>query len=125
MVALGAVSLAIAWLWLLSPSFAQQISQTPATPAPTPRLVTIATGNKFQELLASSTTGRRTLRILNNNANGDSCWVFVGGGRASKENSAAVLAPGQQYVRYLPFAPSDAIQGTCASSLDTLEVEYQ
>jgi len=64
------------------------------------------------------------LRIINNNANGDSCWVFVGGGRASKENSNVVLAPGQRYVRYWPFAPSDTIQATCASQ-DSLEVEDQ
>jgi hypothetical protein len=125
MVGLGAVSLAIAWLYFLSPSFAQRIDQTPVAAAPTARLTTIETGNKFQELLASSATERRMLRITNNNANGDTCWVFVGVGRATKENSDVVLAAGKQFVRYWPFAPADTIQATCASSLDTLAVEYQ
>jgi hypothetical protein len=88
------IMLAIAWLWLASPSFAQPAHQAPLDPAATPGLVTIETGNKFQELIASSATERRMLRIINNNANGDSCWIFVGGGRASKENSDVVLAPG-------------------------------
>jgi hypothetical protein len=79
-----AVLLAIAWLWLVSPSFAQATHQPPLQPAPTSGLVTIETANKFQGLIASSTTERRFLRIINNNVNGDSCWIFVGGGRASK-----------------------------------------
>jgi hypothetical protein len=45
-------------------------------------------------------------------------------GRASKEASYAVN-PGEDYVRYWPFAPSDAIQATCATSSDTLDMEYQ
>ena len=32
--------------------------------------------------------------MTNNNNNGDSCWVFVGSGQASKEGSYAVL-PGK------------------------------
>jgi hypothetical protein len=64
------------------------------------------------------------LRISNNNTNDDSCWVFVGGGQASKEASYEV-PPGKKYLRYPPFVPSDAIQATCESSSDTLDVEYQ
>ena len=123
MAALGAVLLAIAWLWLASPSFAQPAHQAPLEPVPTSALVTIETGNKFQVLVASSATERRMLRIINNNANGDSCWIFVGGGRASKENSDVVLAPGQRYVRYWPFAPSDTIQATCATRACTAPIE--
>jgi hypothetical protein len=118
----GAASLAITWLWLGSPAFAQP---TPVAPVPTHSLVTIETGNKFQQLLASSAAERRMLRLSNNNTNGDSCWVFVGGGRASKEQSYAVLTPGKVYVRYWPFVPSDTIQVTCTSSSDTLDLEYQ
>jgi hypothetical protein len=114
---LGVVSLAITLL-LGSATFAQ----TP--PAPTRTLVTIGTGNKFQQVLASSGTERRMLRISNNNTNGDSCWVFVGSGRASKESSYPVPS-GKEYLRYPPFVSSDTIQATCASSSDTLDVEYQ
>jgi hypothetical protein len=95
-----------------------------APPAPTDTVVTIETGNKFQQILPASGTERRMLRISNNNTNGHSCWVFVGSGPASKEGSYAVL-PGKEYLRYPPFVPSDAIQATCASSSDTLDVEYQ
>ena len=116
-IVLGVASLAIALL-LKSAAFAQ----TP--PTPTNTVVTIATGNKFQQVLGSSGTERRMLRISNNNTNGDSCWVFVGSGRASKESSYPV-PPGKEYLRYPPFASSDAIQATCASSSDTLDVEYQ
>ena len=116
-IVLGVASLAIALL-LGSAAFAQ----TPL--ALTDTVATIDTGNKFQQVLASSGTERRMLRISNNNTNGDSCWVFVGSGRASKEGSYAVI-PGKEYLRYPPFVPSDAIQATCASSSDTLDVEYQ
>ena len=120
----GAGPLAIACVLSSSPAFAQQISQTSVPPAPTHKSVTIVIGNKFQEVLNASTTALRMLRIGNNNANRDSCWVFVGSGQASKEASYAV-PPGKEYLRYPPFVPSDAIQATCASSSDTLYVEYQ
>lgn len=120
-----AASLAIVSILSCSPAFAQQISQTSAPPAPTDRFVTIVTGNTFQQVLASSTTDRRVLRIGNNNTNGDTCWVFVGTGRASKEESDKALAPGNEYERYWPFAPSDEVQATCASSADTLSLEYR
>jgi len=116
-VVLGVASLAIALL-LGSAAFAQ----TP--PAPTHKSVTIVIGNKFQGVLNASTIALRMLRIRNDNTNGDSCWVFVGSGQASKEGSYEV-SPGEEYLRYRPFVPSDAIQATCASSSDTLDVEYQ
>jgi hypothetical protein len=105
-------------LLLGSKTFAQ------TSPAPTDVVVTINTANKFQQVLASSGTPRRMLRISNNNNADDSCWVFVGSGRASKDASYAV-PPGKEYLRYPPFVPSDAIQATCASSSDTLDLEYQ
>ena len=116
-IVLGVASLAIVLL-LGSRTFAQ------TSPAPTDVVVTINTANKFQQVLASSGTARRMLRIGNNNDNDDSCWVFVGSGRASKEGSYEV-PPGKEYLRYPPFVPSDAIQATCASSSDTLDLEYQ
>jgi hypothetical protein len=114
------VSFAIASILLGSTSFAQQ------PPALTDSLVTVATGNKFQEVVPPDKSGaeRRTLTVQNNNTNGDSCWVYVGSDKASKEGSN-VLAPGKEYARYWPFASSDAVQATCASSSDTLQVEYQ
>jgi hypothetical protein len=116
-IVLSAAALAIALL-LGSATFAQ----TP--PAPTHKSVTIVIGNKFQGVLNASTIALRMLRISNNNTNEDSCWVFVGSSRASKEGSYEVPA-GKEYLRYPPFVPSDAIQATCASSSDTLDVEYQ
>ena len=116
-IVLGVASFAIVLL-LRSTAFAQ----TP--PAPADTVVTIETGNRFQEILAASRTQRRMLRISNKNTNGDGCWVFVGSGRASKEGSYLV-PPGKEYLRYQPFVPSDAIQATCTSSSDTLDVEYQ
>jgi hypothetical protein len=122
---LTAASLAIVSILSCSPILAQQISQASALPAPADSFVTIVTGNTFQQVLASITTDRRLLRITNNNTNGDTCWVFVGTGHASKEKSDKVLTPGDEYERYWPFAPSDEVQATCASSSDTLRVEYQ
>lgn len=118
---LGPASLAIFWLLSSSPIFAQQQS------APTQTAVTIVIGNKFQQILPENDTGkdRRSLIIHNSNTNGDRCWVFVGTGRASTEKSDKVLAPGDEYEQYWPFVPSDEIQATCASSSDTLSVEYQ
>ena len=115
--ALGVASLAIALL-LGSTAFAQ------TSPTPTDTVVTINTANKFQQVLASSGTARRMLRIGNNNTNDDICWVFVGSGPASKEASYPI-SPGEEYLRYPPFVSPDAIQATCESSSDTLEVEYQ
>ena len=116
-IVLGVAWLAIALLFR-STAFAQ------TSPAPNDAVMTINTANKFQQVLASSGAPRRMLRISNNNDNDDSCWVFVGSGRASKEGSYEIR-PGKEYLRYPPFVPSDAIQATCASCSDTLDVEYQ
>jgi len=123
-IVLGAASLIIACLLSPSPIFAQQ---TTPPQQPTEMLVKIVTGNKFQQILPENTAGndRRALTIINNNTNGDSCWVFVGTGGASKEKSDKALAPGDKFVKYWPFVPSDEIQATCASSSDTLSIEYQ
>jgi hypothetical protein len=123
-IVLGVTFIALAYVLSPSPTFAQQISRASRPPAPTHKSVTIVIGNTFQVVLASSGTALRMLRIGNNNANRDSCWVFVGSGQASKEGSYPVL-PGKEYLRYPPFVPSDAIQATCASGSDALDVEYQ
>lgn len=114
-IVLGAVSLAIASMLLGSRVFAQ-------AQEPTGSSVTIAIANKFQQVVPATGTERRAVTIKNNNT--DNCWVYVGGDKASKENSIA-LASASSYIRYWPLAPKDAIQATCASSLDTLFVEYQ
>ena len=119
-IVLLATSFAIASILLGSRAFAQ----TTTPQEPTGNLVTIVTGNKFQQVVPATGTKRRSLTIKNSNTNDESCWVFIGGGRASKDNSI-VLDPGSSYLRYSPFVPSDAIQATCASSSDTLDVEYQ
>ena len=106
-VVLVAASLAIVSILLGSRTYAQ----APAPQEPTGDLVTIVSGNKFQQVVPATGTKRQALTIKNNNTNNDNCWVFIGGGRASKENSI-VLGPGGSYVRYWPFAPTDAIQAT-------------
>ena len=118
------VALAIATIVLGSTTFAQ--SETPSPQTGAGNLVTIATGNKFQQIVPSNNSGtdRRALTIQNNASNGDNCWVYVGSDRASKDGSV-VLAPGKTYDRYWPFVPSDTIQATCASSSDDLYVEYK
>jgi len=115
---LCAGSLAIASIWLGTPSFAQ----TAAAQEPTGSSVTIETANKFQQVVPATGAGRKALTIKNNNS--DNCWVYIGGDKASKDNSIA-LNPGSSYVRYWPFASADVIQATCASGSDTLLVEYQ
>lgn len=90
-------------------------------------VVTILTANKFQQVLRANKANapeRRTFTIENNNANGDSCWVYVGSDSASKGESQEITQ-GESYVRYWPFVPSGGIQATCASSSDTLDVQYQ
>jgi len=99
-------------------------AQQPATPlADVPQTVkssaTITAAGKFQQVLAPSATERQALTI--NNFNADSCWLFIGSGHATKENSTELVARGS-YVRYWPFVPSDAIQATCATSSDTLDI---
>ena len=115
---LCAASLAIASMLLGWRAFAQ----TTTPQEPTGSAVTIAIANKFQQVAPATGTERRALSIQNKNS--DNCWVYIGSDKASKENSFA-LDPGSSYVRYWPLAPSDAIQATCASSSDTLLVEYQ
>jgi hypothetical protein len=89
--------------------------------------VTIATGNTFQTAVSAlgvSPAQRRSLTIQNNNTNGDNCWVFIGGGAATKATSI-LLGQGGSYQRYYPYVPSDAIQATCVTTSDTLYVDTQ
>jgi hypothetical protein len=89
--------------------------------------ITIVTADKFQQVLPPNKANapqRRAFTIENTNKNGDSCWVYLGSQSASKEGSQKITA-GELYVRYWPFVPSDAIQATCASGSDTLDVFYQ
>jgi hypothetical protein len=103
----------------------QTTSQIPINPSDD-NLVTIATGNTFQQVIGSvgSAAERRALIIKNNNTNGDTCWLFFGDAKASKEESV-VLASGGSYVRYWPFVSSDALLATCAATSDTLYVEVK
>lgn len=85
--------------------------------------VVIAAGNTFQTVVAANSR-LRSLTIQNNNTNGDNCWVFVGGGTATKP-TAILLGQGGSYQRYYPYVPADAIQATCAATSDTLYVDTQ
>jgi hypothetical protein len=79
------------------------VLQVPINPSDN-NVVTIATGNSFQQVVGSnsSATERQALIIKNDNTNGDTCWVFFGGDKASKEESV-ILDSGGSYVRYWPF----------------------
>jgi hypothetical protein len=103
----------------------QTTPQIPINPSDD-NLVTIAAGNKFQQVIGSngSAAERRALIIKNNNTNGDTCWVFFGDAKASKEESV-ILASGGSDVRYWPFVSSDAMLATCASTSDTLYVDVK
>ena len=83
---------------------------------------TIAAGNTFQTILPAASPW--SLTIQNNNTNSDNCWIFIGSGTASK-GASILLGPGGSYGRYYPYVPSDVIQGTCATTSDTLYVDTQ
>lgn len=83
----------------------------------------ITAGNTFQTVLAQK-ANRQSLTVQNNQTTTDNCWVFVGGGSATKATSI-LLPPGQAFTRYFPYVPSDAIQATCATTSDTLYVDTQ
>jgi hypothetical protein len=93
---------------------------------PTP--ITITTGNTFQTILAAipigSTVPRRSLTIQNNNAT-DNCWIFIGALTTPTKAQSILLQPGIPYQRYYPYVPSDAIQGTCATTADSIYVDTQ
>lgn len=113
-----------ALVFLLATAFPAAAQVTNA--ATTNRSVVIATGNTFQTVIAAlSTTAspRNSLTIENNNAT-DSCWLFIGGGTATKGTSILLLAGGS-YARYSPYIPSDAIQATCTTTADTLYADTQ
>jgi curli biogenesis system outer membrane secretion channel CsgG len=92
--------------------------------------VTIATGGTFQTVLPAVTSNsqRRSLTIQNNQTTTDNCWIQFGVGVTSANATAAksiLLQPGQSFVRYYPYVPSDEIEATCASTSDTLYVDTQ
>jgi len=89
--------------------------------------VVIATGNTFQQVLATlgaSPAIRRSLTIENNNAT-DSCWVFIGATASATKGTSMLLLPGGSYTRYYPYVPSDNIAATCTTTSDTLYVDTQ
>lgn len=116
------LSIAVLLFALVSVVYAQSVS-TPAVT--TNSSIVITTGNTFQQVLAALVppAQRRSLTIQNNNAT-DSCWLFIGAGTATKGTSILLLAAGA-YTRYFPYVPADVIQATCASTNDTLYVDFQ
>lgn len=112
-----------------------------------PASVTITTGLTYQQVLPSilgATTQRQALTIQNNQASGsDLCYVIVGttqvtpgttttssnvtinGKTVTAAQASIVLSVGGSYQRYFPLVPSDAIYATCATTGDSLYVDYQ
>lgn len=112
------------------PAFAQNGTGVPVTGQAAARStvngsVSITVGNTFQQILPAATgETRQSLTIQNNNTTTDNCWIYLGSGTATKATSI-LLTPGLPYQRYFPYVPSDAIQGTCATTADTLYVDTQ
>ena len=122
-----------AWVFLSSAQAQRQQSGAPVTGQIINRStvnasVVITTGGTFQQILPSIVGNteaiRQSLTIQNNNAS-DSCWIEIGATLSISEGHSIELLAGQAYTRFWPYVPSDAIQATCASSSDTLYVDYQ
>ena len=91
--------------------------------------ISITIGGTFQAIaglpnILGTQTVRNAVSIQNNNINTDNCWLFIGSGTAT-EATSIILGPGGSYTRYWPYVPSDAFQATCATTSDTLYVDYQ
>lgn len=105
-------------------NFPFPISSNPAPALPTNNFsVNIVTGHSFQTAIVANTF-RKSLTVANNNANGDTCWLFIGSSVASLGNSI-ILPANASYFRNQGTIPSDAIQVTCASNGDSIYVDYQ
>lgn len=114
--------------WAQNPPPGQTTSGVTVGVATLNSSVTIATGNTFQQVLASNilnTVRRQALTIQNNNTNTDSCWVYLGTTANATKATSIILAVGQAYTRYWPYVPDDAIQVTCASTSDSVYVDNQ
>lgn len=115
-------------------------AEAQTTPASTTNSsVSIATGLTFQQVLAPGV--RRALTVQNNNTGSDNCWVLIGapfaagdtttttrtvaGATLAAAKAAILLVPGGSYTRYQPYIPSDQILATCATSGDSIYVDYQ
>jgi hypothetical protein len=114
------------------------LAQTTLPAKTTPQPIVIATGLTYQVALAAGT--RRSLTIQNNNAS-DTCYLLVGGPWQAGDTTstsrtingvsltgikgAIMLPAGQAYTRYFPYVPNDAILATCATSSDSLYVDFQ
>lgn len=83
---------------------------------------TITLGGTFQQILAASP--RWSVTIQNNNATTDNCWLHIGSGTPTTQNSI-LLTPGLPYQRYYPNLPNDAFQATCANTGDSLYIDTQ
>lgn len=84
---------------LIAVVMATASAQTTTPQEPIGNSVTIENANQSEQVVPATGTKRQSLTIKNNNTNNDSCWVYIGSDKASKENSIA-LAPGGSYVRY-------------------------
>lgn len=95
----------------------------------------IAAGGTYQQILPA---GMKFGIIIQNNNASDSCTITYGtlsttGQQINVANANAtagnafLLTAGGSFNRFSPssYVPSDPILGTCASTSDTLRVEYQ
>ena len=131
--------LALAALLVVGPAAAQQgqISQLPTFN----KSILITTGNTFQ-VISTAGQAMRSLTIQNNNAGADNCWIEVSGTvTAGMTTSSAVtipgkpastaakvsilLGPGLTYSRYQVHSPTGPIVGTCATTGDSIYVDWQ
>ena len=109
------------------PALAQTYNGVTVQPQPKSSVnasVSITAGNTFQQALAANTTGsRQQLVIENNNTNTDKCWFYLGSGTPSTATSAMLL-PGGSMTFAGPVMPNDALQVTCATTGDTLWINW-
>jgi len=131
--------LALLALLLITPA-AAQTSQLPVGN----NSISITTGNTYQ-LVAARGQSMRSLTIQNNNAT-DACYVELSGlptaagtsqivagttttstviGGMATSKWSILLAAGASLSRYYPFIPLGPIFATCATTGDSLYVDWQ
>ena len=121
-----------------APVYAQQASQLSTLN----QSIAVATGGTYQTV-SSGTTAMASLTVQNNNyTSSDYCFIEISGLVTSGMTTASAvtpqgkaattavkvsitLAPGQGYARYYPHLPKGPIVATCATTGDTLYVDWQ
>jgi hypothetical protein len=107
--------------------------------------VKITTGNTLQSILGAQGFNQalKSVTFQNNNST-DNCWIVFGsnititsgtttlstnvtvnGVTMTVQQAAILLTPGGSFQRYLPYLPADQIFGTCATTGDSIHIDYQ